>query len=122
MENLLVCVLFYLTFVILLYPRPSEITTPAIDPCVSIDYFPEPLEEPAKPEPFTTPAPKAIAATVLTTATPVVTAKPEPVEAFTVTPDLTAMPIRQLYQAAKLAGITNVKRRSKSELLGLLKA
>ena len=114
LQEIIVLTVAYIVLIGLLQPTKKTATDPA---SVAIDYFPE-VEETTEPEPVVMPAQLAIAATALSTVAPVVTAKPEPVEVFTMpTVDLSALGVRDLYKLASKAGIKGYKKLSKGALI-----
>jgi hypothetical protein len=131
MENLILAILIYVAIVAIAHcPNKSAATT---DPVTApVDYFPE-VEEVA-PQPATPAKTKAtianlikeevarpaIAATALSPIAPMSTAQPEPVQSFTVAPDLSRLGVRDLYKLASKAGIKGYKKLSKGALIQAL--
>ncbi|MBE9194215.1 Rho termination factor N-terminal domain-containing protein [Synechocystis sp. LEGE 06083] len=116
LQEIIVLTVAYIVLIGLLQPSKTTATDPVTEP---VDYFPE-VEEVA-PETPAQHEPKAIAATALTTVEPMATAKPEPVQSFTVaTPDLSKMGVRDLYKLASKAGIKGYKKLSKPQLIQAL--
>jgi hypothetical protein len=116
MENLIVAIVLYVAIVAIAY-CPNKTT--ATDPAVPIDYFPE-VEETTETKPVAMPVQPAIAATTLSTVSPLATAQPDPVQSFTVATDLSRLGVRDLYKLASKAGIKGYKKLSKGALIQAL--
>jgi hypothetical protein len=111
MENLIVAILLYVAIVAIAH-CPKSVAKADTDPAAPVDYFPK-EEANTEPDPVAMPDQPAIIV-------PMSTTQPEAVEAFTVATDLSCLGVRELYKLAKEAGLKNVKKLSKTQLVEAL--